>query len=128
MPPSILGVPIGIVVLLAQLLVPMPGARPDRQHNVDDAHGLSSTGEAVGLIAGYLVDRRPLCRSWLVTRVSSARLDWLRHLAPPASVVAHAAAGWPVLVGVLGSLAVLVVVGFVMIKRTRPMEVMRGTA
>jgi hypothetical protein len=34
----------------------------------------------------------------------------------------------PVLIGVLVSLAALVVVGFVMIKRTRAMEVMRGTA
>jgi hypothetical protein len=33
-----------------------------------------------------------------------------------------------VLTGVLGSLALLVVVGGVMIKRTRAMEVMRGTA
>ena len=74
-------------------------------------------GAALGVVIG-----------WLVTRVAIARLDSLRHLAPPARVVAHATAGVPVLVGVLGSLVVLVVVGFVMIKRTRPMEVMRGTA
>ncbi|MEP7114414.1 MAG: hypothetical protein ABI862_14200, partial [Ilumatobacteraceae bacterium] len=95
--------------------------------------GLSSTGEAIGLVA----ELGPALASgaglgaligWVVTRVSIARLDSLSHLAPPARVVAHLAAGLPVVVGVLGSLATLVTVGFIMIKRTRAMEVMRGTA
>jgi putative ABC transport system permease protein len=131
---SILGVLIGIVVLLAQLLV-LDARRQTRQaaHVLTTRMGLSSRGEAIGLVAelgpalavgaavGVLI-------GWLVTRISIARLDSLRHLAPPARVVANLAAGLPVLVGVLGSLAVLVSVGFVMIKRTRAMEVMRGTA
>jgi putative ABC transport system permease protein len=131
---SILGVLIGIVVLLAQLLV-LDARRQTRQaaHILTTRMGLTSQGEAIGLVAelgpalaagaalGVLI-------GWLVARISIARLDSLRHLAPPARVVAHLAAAVPVLVGVLGSLAVLVAVGFVMIKRTRPMEVMRGTA
>lgn len=131
---SILGVLIGIVVLLAQLLV-LDARRQTRQaaHVLTTRMGLTSRGEAIGLVAelgpalavgaalGVLI-------GWLVTRISIARLDSLRHLAPPARVVAHLAAGVPVLVGVLGSLVVLVSVGFVMIKRTRAMEVMRGTA
>ncbi|HEX3088444.1 MAG TPA: hypothetical protein VHQ23_07290 [Ilumatobacteraceae bacterium] len=131
---SILGVLIGIVVLLAQLLV-LDARRQTRQaaHVLTTRMGLSSGGEAIGLVAELgpaLVIGATLgvVIGWLVTRVSIARLDSLRHLAPPARVVAHAAAGAPVLVGVLGSLAILVIVGFVMIKRTRPMEVMRGTA
>lgn len=51
---------------------------------------------------------------------SAAVQNELRHTCP--------SAGLPVLVGVLVSLAVLVIVGFVMIKRTRAIEVMRGTA
>jgi hypothetical protein len=131
---SILGVLVGIVVLLAQLLV-LDARRQTRQaaHVLTTRMGLSSRGEAIGLVAelgpalavgaalGVLI-------GWLVTRVSIARLDSLRHLAPPARVVAHRAAGVPVLIGVVGSLLTLVVVGFVMIKRTRAMEVMRGTA
>ncbi len=131
---SILAVLIGIVVLLAQLLV-LDARRQMRQaaHVLTRRMGLTSRGEAVGLVAelgpalavgaalGVLI-------GWLVTRISIARLDSLRHLAPPARVVAHVAAGIPVLVGVLGSLAVLVTVGLVMIRRTRAMEVMRGTA
>ena len=131
---SIVGVLIGIVVLLAQLLV-LDARRQTRQaaHVLTTRMGLTSRGEAIGLVAelgpalavgaalGVLI-------GWLVTRLSIARLDSLRHLAPPARVVAHLAAGAPVLVGVLGSLVVLVSVGFVMIKRTRAMEVMRGTA
>ena len=131
---SILAVLIGIVVLLAQLLV-LDARRQTRQaaHVLTTRMGLTSRGEAIGLVAelgpalavgaalGVLI-------GWLVTRISIARLDSLRHLAPPAHVVAHVAAGVPVLVGVLGSLVVLVSVGLVMIKRTRAMEVMRGTA
>jgi putative ABC transport system permease protein len=131
---SILGVLIGIVVLLAQLLV-LDARRQSRQaaHVLTKRMGLTWRGEAIGLVAelapalvsgailGMLV-------GWLVTRASVTRLDSLRQLAPPARVVAHAGAALPVLVGVLGALVVLVVVGAVMIKRTRAMEVMRGTA
>jgi putative ABC transport system permease protein len=131
---SILGALIGIVVLLAQLLV-LDARRQTRQaaHVLTTRMGLSSRGEAIGLVAelgpalaagaavGMLI-------GWLVTRASIARLDSLRHLAPPARVVAHLSVGLPVLLAVLGSLVVLVSVGFAMIKRTRAMEVMRGTA
>jgi hypothetical protein len=131
---SILGVLVGIVVLLAQLLV-LDARRQTRQaaHVLTTRMGLSSRGEAIGLVAelgpalavgaalGVLI-------GWVVTLISIARLDSLRQLAPPARVVARLAAGVPVLIGVLGSLLVLVAVGFIMIKRTRAMEVMRGTA
>ncbi len=131
---SILGVLVGIVVLFAQLLV-LDARRQTRQaaHVLTTRMGLSSRGEAIGLVAelgpalvvgavlGMLI-------GWVVTRLSVVRLDSLRHLKPPARVVAHPGAGLPVLVGVLVSVAVLVVLGFVMIKRTRAMEVMRGTA
>jgi putative ABC transport system permease protein len=131
---SILGVLIGIVVLLAQLLV-LDARRQTRQaaHVLTTRMGLTWRGEAIGLVtelgpalaSGAVVG---MLVGWLVTRASIARLDSLRQLAPPARVIAHPAAGLPVLTGVLGSLALLVVVGGAMIKRTRAMEVMRGTA
>jgi hypothetical protein len=131
---SVLGVLVGIVVLLAQLLV-LDARRQTRQaaHVLTTRMGLSTRGEAIGLIAelgpalvvgaglGVLI-------GWVVTRLSAVRLDSLRQLRPPARVIAHPSAGLPVLTGVLISLIVLVAVGLVMIKRTRPMEVMRGTA
>jgi hypothetical protein len=131
---SVLAVLVGVVVLLAQLLV-LDARRQTRQaaHVLTTRMGLTSRGEAIGLVAelgpalaaGALLG---VLIGWLVTRASIARLDSLRNLAPPARVIARLAAGVPVVVGVLGSLAVLVTVGFVMIKRTRAMEVMRGTA
>ena len=95
--------------------------------------GLTSRGEAIGLVAELgpaLVSGAALGMliGWFVARLSVARLDSLRHLQPPAHVVAHPAAALPVLLGVVLSIVALVVVGFVMIKRTRAMEVMRGTA
>ena len=131
---SILGVLVGIVVLLAQLLV-LDARRQTRQasHVLTTRMGLTSRGEAIGLVAELgpaLVVGAALgvAVGWAVTKLSVVRLDSLRQLKPPARVIAHLSAGLPVLVGVLVSLAVLVVVGFVMIKRTRAMEVMRGTA
>jgi hypothetical protein len=131
---SILGVLVGIVVLLAQLLV-LDARRQTRQasHVLTTRMGLTSRGEAIGLVAELgpaLVVGAALgvAVGWAVTKLSVVRLDSLRQLKPPARVIAHPSAGLPVLVGVLVSLAVLVVVGFVMIKRTRAMEVMRGTA
>jgi putative ABC transport system permease protein len=131
---SVLGVLIGIVVLLAQLLV-LDARRQSRQaaHVLTKRMGLGWHGEAVGLIAELgpsLVTGAALGMliGWIVTRVSVARLDSLRQLAPPARVVAHPGAALPVLTGVVGSLALLIVVGAVMIRRTRAMEVMRGTA
>jgi hypothetical protein len=131
---SILGVLVGIVVLLAQLLV-LDARRQTRQasHVLTTRMGLTSRGEAIGLIAELgpaLVVGAALgvVVGWIVTKLSVVRLDSLRQLKPPARVIAHPSAGLPVLVGVLVSLAVLVVVGFVMIKRTRAIEVMRGTA
>ena len=94
---------------------------------------MTSRGEAIGLIAELgpaLVVGAVLgvFIGWSVTKLSVVRLDSLCQLRPPARVIAHPSAGLPVLVGVLVSLAVLVIVGFVMIKRTRAIEVMRGTA
>ena len=131
---SILGALVGIVVLLAQLLV-LDARRQTRQaaHVLTTRMGLTARGEAVGLVAelapalaggavlGVLI-------GWVVTRISIARLDSLRQLRPPARVIAHPAATFPVVSGVVASLVVLVVVGVVMIKHTRVMEVMRGTA
>ena len=131
---SILGALVGIVVLLAQLLV-LDARRQTRQasHVLTTRMGLTQRGEAVGLVAelapalaggavlGVLI-------GWLVTRMSIARLDSLRQLRPPARVIAHPAASLPVIAGVVASLVVLVVVGVVMIRHTRVMEVMRGTA
>ncbi|MEO7370236.1 MAG: hypothetical protein ABIZ69_05195, partial [Ilumatobacteraceae bacterium] len=131
---SILAVLVGIVVLLAQLLV-LDARRQTRQaaHVLTTRMGLTWRGEAAGLItelgpalaAGAALG---VSIGWLVTRLSVARLDSLRQLAPPARVVAHPIAALPVLSGVVGSLVLLVAVGAVMIKRTRAMEVMRGTA
>jgi hypothetical protein len=56
------------------------------------------------------------------------RLDSLRQLRPPARLIAHAAAAAPLVVGVVACLLLLVGVGLLMVRRTRPMEVMRGTA
>jgi hypothetical protein len=131
---SILGVLVGIVVLLAQLLV-LDARRQTRQaaHVLTTRMGLTMRGEAIGLVA----ELAPALASgaalgiligWLVTRVSIGRLDSLRQLAPPARVTTQPSAALPVLVGVVVSLVVLVAVGLVMIRRTRAMEVMRGTA
>ncbi|HZX55188.1 MAG TPA: hypothetical protein VFE86_10935, partial [Ilumatobacteraceae bacterium] len=131
---SVLGVLVGVVVLLAQLLV-LDARRQTRQaaHVLTTRMGLSSGGEAIGLVAELgpaLVAGAALgvLIGWVVTRLSAVRLDSLRQLGPPARVIAHPSAGFPILTGVVVSLLVLVAVGFVMIKRTRPMEVMRGTA
>ena len=125
---------IGVVVLLAQLLV-LDARRQTRQasHVLTTRMGLTSRGEGIGLIAELgpaLVVGAALgvVIGWSVTKLSVVRLDSLRQLQPPARVIARPDAGLPLLIGVLVSLAVLVVVGFVMIKRTRAMEVMRGTA
>ncbi len=131
---SVLGVLVGIVVLLAQLLV-LDARRQARQaaHVLTTRMGLSARGEAVGLMAelgpalavgaglGVLI-------GWAVSRLSVARLDSLRHLQPPARVIAHPTAALPVVIGVAASIVLLVAVGVFMIKRTRAMEVMRGTA
>ena len=131
---SVLGILIGIVVLLAQLLV-LDARRQSRQaaHVLTKRMGLTWRGEAIGLIAElgpalFCGAALGMLIGWAVTRLSILRLDSLRQLRPPAHVVAHPGAALPVLTGVLGSLALLVVVGAVMIRRTRAMEVMRGTA
>ena len=131
---SILAVLVGIVVLLAQLLV-LDARRQTRQaaHVLTTRMGLTTRGEATGLIAelgpalagGAIIG---VAIGWVVTRLSVARLDSLRHLRPPARVVAHPAAALPVAIGVVASIVMLVAVGVFMIKRTRAMEVMRGTA
>jgi hypothetical protein len=65
---------------------------------------------------------------WAVARVAVRRLDTLRQLQPPAQVVVESAAVIPVLLVTLVALGLLVLVGITAIARTRPMEVMRGTA
>ncbi|MEY2552742.1 MAG: hypothetical protein QOC57_602, partial [Ilumatobacteraceae bacterium] len=75
------------------------------------------TGAALGVLIG-----------WVVSRLSVPRLDSLRQLKPPARLVAEPSALIPLLSGVVGCLALLLIVGLIMVKRTRVMEVMRGTA
>jgi hypothetical protein len=65
---------------------------------------------------------------WIVSRASVIRLDSLRHLRPPARIIAELSTAVPLVAGVVGCLVLLVVVGVVMVRRTRVMEVMRGTA
>ncbi|MGZ4724249.1 MAG: hypothetical protein ACXV8L_08565, partial [Ilumatobacteraceae bacterium] len=65
---------------------------------------------------------------WIVSRASVVRLDSLRQLKPPARIIAQPSDAIPLVSGVVGCLVLLLVVGLVMVKRTRVMEVMRGTA
>jgi hypothetical protein len=125
---------VGIVVLLTQLLV-LDARRQNRQasHVLTTRMGLTLRGEATGLLAeiapallsgavlGVLV-------GWIVSRASVARLDSLRQLKPPARIIAEPSAALPVVSGVVGCLLLLLVVGLVTVKRTRVMDVMRGTA
>ena len=74
-------------------------------------------GAALGVLIG-----------WIVSRVSIPRLDSLRQLKPPARLVAEPSAALPLVGGVVGCLVLLLIVGLIMVKRTRVMEVMRGTA
>ena len=95
--------------------------------------GLTLRGEMVGLIAelapallsGALLG---VIIGWVVSRLSVPRLDSLRQLQPPARLVAEPSAAVPLVAAVVGCLLLLLIVGLVMIKRTRVMEVMRGTA
>jgi hypothetical protein len=94
---------------------------------------LTLRGEAIGLaaeLAPALVSGAALGATigWGVSRLSVPRLDSLRQLRPPARLVAEPGAALPLLLGVGGCLTLLVVVGAWMVKRTRTMEVMRGTA
>lgn len=131
---SMLAALVGVVVLLTQLLV-LDARRQIRQaaHVLTLRMGLTMRGEAAGLtaeLAPALVVGAVLGAGigWGVSRLSVPRLDSLRQLEPPARVVAHVSAAMPLVTGVVGALVVLVGVGLVMVKRTRTMEVMRGTA
>jgi putative ABC transport system permease protein len=125
---------VGIVVLLTQLLV-LDARRQSRQaaHVLTTRMGLTGRGEAIGLVAELapaLVGGAGLgvLIGWIVSRASVARLDSLRQLRPPARLVAEPSTAIPLATGVVGCLAALVVVGLVMVKRTRVMGAMRGTA
>jgi putative ABC transport system permease protein len=131
---SMLAALVGVVVLLTQLLV-LDARRQIRQaaHVLTLRMGLTMSGEAAGLtaeLAPALVVGALLGATigWAVSRVSVPRLDSLRQLEPPARVVAHVSAAMPLITGVVGALVVLIGVGLVMVRRTRTMEVMRGTA
>ena len=131
---SMLGALVGVVVLLTQLLV-LDARRRSRQaaHVLTGRMGLTLRDEAVGLIAELapaLVTGAVLgvLIGWIVSRLSVPRLDSLRQLKPPARLVAEPSAVVPLLSGVVGCLVLLLVVGLIMVKRTRVMEVMRGTA
>jgi putative ABC transport system permease protein len=131
---STLSVLVGIVVILAQLLV-LDARRQTRQasHVMTTRMGLTTPGEMIGLIAELgpalaIGAALGVGIGWVVSRLSVARLDTLRQLRPPARVVAHPSTAPPVILGVLGAIAVLVAVGTIMNKRTPVMEVMRGTA
>jgi hypothetical protein len=125
---------VGIVVLLTQLLV-LDARRQNRQaaHVLTTRMGLTAKGEAIGLVAELapaLISGAALgvLIGWIVSRASVARLDSLRQLRPPARLIAEPSTAIPLVVGVVGTLVLLVVVGVVMVRRTRVMEVMRGTA
>ena len=95
--------------------------------------GLTFRDEAVGLLAELapaLLSGAALgiVIGWIVSRLAVPRLDSLRQLKPPARLVAEPSAALPLIGGVVGCLVLLLVVGLVMVKRTRVMEVMRGTA
>jgi putative ABC transport system permease protein len=131
---SMLAALVGLVVLLSQLLV-LDARRQSRQaaHVLTTRMGLSARGEAVGLVAELapaLVSGAALgvLIGWIVSRASVTRLDSLRHLRPPARIIAHLSTAVPLVTGVVGCLVLLVVVGVVTVRRTRVMEVMRGTA
>ena len=81
---SVLGVLVGIVVLLAQLLV-LDARRQTRQaaHVLTTRMGLTARGEAIGLVAELgpalaIGAALGMFIGWLVTRASIARLDSLR--------------------------------------------------
>jgi putative ABC transport system permease protein len=131
---SMLAALVGIVVLLTQLLV-LDARRQNRQaaHVLTTRMGLTARGEAIGLVAELapaLVSGAGLgvLIGWIVSRASVARLDSLRQLRPPARLIAEPSTAVPLVAGVAGCLVVLVAVGVVMVRRTRVMEVMRGTA
>ena len=131
---SAFGVLIGVVLLLAQLLV-LDARRSARQtvHLLTKAMGMGRRDTAVAvvselappLLSGIVLG---LGIGWAVARVAVPRLDTLRQLQPPAQVVVESAAIIPVVLATLGALGLLVLVGITAIARTRPMEVMRGTA
>ncbi|MGZ4791362.1 MAG: hypothetical protein ACXWBO_05820 [Ilumatobacteraceae bacterium] len=131
---SMLAALVGIVVLLAQLLV-LDARRQNRQtaHVLTTRMGLTLRDEGVGLLAELapaLVGGATLgvLIGWIVSRASVVRLDSLRQLKPPARIIAQPSDAIPLVSGVVGCLVLLLVVGLVMVKRTRVMEVMRGTA
>ncbi|HEX2784968.1 MAG TPA: hypothetical protein VHN36_15400 [Ilumatobacteraceae bacterium] len=131
---SMLGALVGVVVLLTQLLV-LDARRQMRQaaHVLTTRMGLTFRDEAVGLLAELapaLLGGATLgvVIGWIVSRLAVPRLDSLRQLKPPARLVAEPSAALPIVGGVAGCLVLLLVVGLVMVKRTRVMEVMRGTA
>ncbi len=131
---SMLAALVGIVVLLAQLLV-LDARRQNRQaaHVLTTRMGLTLRGEGVGLLAELapaLVGGATLgvLIGWIVSRASVVRLDSLRQLKPPARIIAQPSAAIPLVSGLAGCLVLLLAVGLVMVKRTRVMEVMRGTA
>ncbi|HEY7628698.1 MAG TPA: hypothetical protein VH761_16625, partial [Ilumatobacteraceae bacterium] len=131
---SMLGALVGIVVLLTQLLV-LDARRQLRQaaHVLTLRMGLTIRGEAIGLVAELgpaLVAGGVLGAAvgWGVSRLAVPRLDSLRQLRPPARLIAEPGAALPLVLGVAGCLVLLVTIGVWMVKRTRTMEVMRGTA
>jgi putative ABC transport system permease protein len=131
---SVLAVLIGVVVLLTQLLV-LDARRQSRAaaHVLTSRMGFGRGAEAIGLaaeVAPPLVVGATIGIGigWLVARLSVARLDSLRQLQPPARLAVAAGSVAPMLLAVVGAIGVLVLVGLLMSVRTRPMEVMRGTA
>jgi putative ABC transport system permease protein len=131
---SAFGVLIGVVLLLAQLLV-LDARRGARQtvHLLTTSMGMRRRDTAVAvvselappLLSGIVLG---LGIGWAVSRIAVRRLDTLRQLQPPARVVVESMAIVPVVLATIAALALLVLVGLTAIARTRPMEVMRGTA
>jgi hypothetical protein len=126
------GVVVGAVIVVAQLLV-LDARRRSRQAAfvLTRPMGATSVGEglavltelAVPFLAG-LVLATPL--SVAVLRIAVPRFDTLRQLPPPARMVLDPR----LFVGALGTgalaLVVLAVIGAVVVRRARPMEVLRG--
>ena len=126
------GVVVGAVIVVAQLLV-LDARRRSRQAAfvLTRPMGATSVGEglavltelAVPFLAG-LVLATPL--SVAVLRIAVPRFDTLRQLPPPARMVLDPR----LFVGAFGTgalaLVVLAVIGAVVVRRARPMEVLRG--
>ena len=130
---TVFAVLVGAVVVIAQLLV-LEGRRHSRRttHVMASRMGLDRRREAISivveiaipLVAGAIVG---VIAGLLASRLAVERLDSLRSLLPPARLVFDTGA-----IAVIGAVLVvavasLVLLEVVVLRRTRDMEVIRGT-